>query len=44
MSDTTMTQSELSENLDGLALFQPKAEKNKIKGQVIRYSGENYLT
>src|SRR5690348_6348437 len=39
-----MTQSELSENLDGPAFFQPKAEKDKMKGQVIRYSGENYLT
>ncbi|CAG8824117.1 14136_t:CDS:1, partial [Racocetra persica] len=38
-----MTQSELSENLDSSALFQPKAEKDKMKGQVIRYSGKNYL-
>ncbi|CAG8566511.1 14120_t:CDS:2 [Dentiscutata erythropus] len=39
-----MTQSELLENLDGPILFQPKAEKDKMKGQVICYSGENYLT
>ncbi|RIB19688.1 ribonuclease H-like domain-containing protein [Gigaspora rosea] len=39
-----MTQSELSENLDGPILFQPEAEKDKIEGQVIRYSGEKYLS
>ncbi|CAG8507157.1 18064_t:CDS:2 [Cetraspora pellucida] len=44
MSDTIMTQFELSENLDSPTLFQPLAEKEKMKGQVIRYSGENYLT
>ncbi|CAG8766348.1 30603_t:CDS:1, partial [Racocetra persica] len=36
-----MTQSELSENLDSLALWQEFA-KDKI-ARVIRYSGENYL-
>ena len=25
------------------ALFHPEAKKDKIIGQVIRYSGENYL-
>ncbi|RIB01081.1 hypothetical protein C2G38_2231949 [Gigaspora rosea] len=39
-----MTQSELSEILDGPALFQPEAEKDKIEGQVIRYSSEKYLS
>ncbi|CAG8759098.1 13624_t:CDS:1, partial [Dentiscutata erythropus] len=38
-----MTQSKLSKNLDGPALFQPKAKKDKMKRQVIRYSGKNYL-
>src|SRR2546430_3226964 len=40
-----MTQSELSEFLDASsALFHPEAEKDKMKGQVIRYSGEKYLS
>src|SRR5438270_12457408 len=40
-----MTQSELSEFLDASsALFHPEAEKNKMKGQVIHYSGEKYLS
>jgi hypothetical protein len=38
-----MTQFELSEFLDALALFHPEAEKDKMEGQVIRYSGTNYL-
>ncbi|RIB10075.1 hypothetical protein C2G38_2043783 [Gigaspora rosea] len=38
-----MTHSELSEFLDGPAPFCPEAEKDKIEGQVILYSGENYL-
>src|SRR2546430_17366183 len=39
-----MTQSELSEFLDApSALFRLEAEKEKIPGQVIRYSGEKYL-
>ncbi|GBB84665.1 hypothetical protein RclHR1_11230008 [Rhizophagus clarus] len=37
-----MTQSELSEFFDASALFHPEAEKDK-KGQVIRYSNEDYL-
>src|SRR6266496_1532785 len=38
-----MTQSELSEFLDApSALFHPEAEKVKV-GQVLHYSGENYL-
>ena len=38
-----MTQSELSEFLDApSAPFHPEAEKEKV-GQVLRYSGENYL-
>ncbi|RIA99209.1 hypothetical protein C1645_811681 [Glomus cerebriforme] len=36
--------SELSEFLDTSALFHPEAEKDKMKGQVIRYSGEKYLS
>ena len=39
-----MTQSELSEFLDASALFHPEAEKDKMKGQVICYSGEKYLS
>ena len=39
-----MTQTELSEFLDASALFHPEAEKDKMKGQVIRYSGEKYLS
>src|SRR5436305_15351770 len=40
-----MTQSELSEFLDApFAFFYPEAEKDKIEGQVIRYSGKKYLT
>ena len=40
-----MTQSELSEFLDApSALFHPEAEKDKTEGQVIRYSGEKYLS
>ena len=35
--------SELSGFLDAPALFHPEAEKETIAGQVIRYSGENYL-
>ncbi|SRR6266498_2250933 len=38
-----MTNSELSEFLDVPALFHPEAEKNKMIGQMIRYSDENYL-
>ncbi|CAG8725467.1 17795_t:CDS:1 [Dentiscutata erythropus] len=38
-----MTQSKLSENLDGPALFQPEAGKDKMEAQLIRYSGEKYL-
>src|SRR4051812_36056008 len=38
-----MTQSELSEFLNAPALFHPEAEKDKMEGQVIRYSGTNYL-
>jgi len=39
-----MTQSELSEFLDApTLLFHPEAEKDKTKGQVIRYSGKKYL-
>jgi hypothetical protein len=39
-----MTQSELSEFLDASApLFHPEAEKDKMEGQVVRYSGGNYL-
>src|SRR5437868_6521331 len=38
-----MTQSELSEFLDApSAPFHPEAEKEKV-GQVLHYSGENYL-
>ncbi|RGB36782.1 hypothetical protein C1646_757664 [Rhizophagus diaphanus] len=38
--------SELSESLssDAPALFHPEAEKDKTEGQVIRYSGEKYLS
>ena len=36
-----MTQTELSEFLNASTLFHPEAEKDKMKGQVIRYSGEN---
>ena len=38
-------QSSLSEFLSDApsALFHPEAEKDKTEGQVIRYSGENYL-
>ena len=40
-----MTQSELSEFLDApSAPFHPEAEKDKMKGQVIRYSSEKYLS
>src|ERR1043165_1339299 len=40
-----MTQSELSEFLDApSAHFRPEAEKDKMEGQVIRYSGEKYLS
>ena len=40
-----MTHSEFSEFLDAPApFFHPEAEKDKTEGQVIRYSGENYLT
>ena len=40
-----MTQSELSEFLDAPgAPFHPEAEKDKMEGQVVRYSGEKYLT
>src|SRR6266542_3013411 len=40
-----MTQSELSEFLNApSALFHPEAEKEKIPGQVIHYSGEKNLT
>ncbi len=39
-----MTQTELSEFLDASALFHPEAEKDKMKGQVIRYSSEKYLS
>jgi hypothetical protein len=39
-----MTQSELSEFLDAPALFHPEAEKDKMEGQVICYSGEKYLS
>ncbi|RIB04471.1 hypothetical protein C2G38_2222263 [Gigaspora rosea] len=38
-----MIQSELSEFLDGPTFFQPKAEKDKMEAQLIRYSGEKYL-
>jgi hypothetical protein len=38
-----MTQSELSEFLDAPTPFHPEAEKDKMGGQVIRYSGTNYL-
>ena len=39
-----MTHSELSEFLDvPSALFRSEAKKEKIPGQVIRYSGEKYL-
>ena len=38
-----MTQSELSDFLDAPVLFHPKAEKDKMEAQVIRYSGEKYL-
>src|SRR5207248_5433526 len=40
-----MTQFELSEFLDEpSALFHPEAEKEKIPGQVIHYSGKKNLT
>src|SRR3954453_736020 len=41
-----MTQSELSEfpSPDAPTLFHPEAEKDKMEGQLIRYSGEKYLT
>src|ERR1051325_2251092 len=40
-----MTQSELSEFLDApSAPFHPEAEKDKMEGQVIPYSGEKYLS
>jgi hypothetical protein len=39
-----MTQSKLSEFLDAPALFHPEAEKDKMEGQVIHYSGEKYLS
>ncbi|RGB21977.1 hypothetical protein C1646_776886 [Rhizophagus diaphanus] len=35
---------ELSEFLDTPAFFHPEAEKDKMEGQVIRYSGEKYLS
>src|ERR1044072_2723674 len=39
-----MTQFELSEFLDTPStLSHPEAEKDKTEGQVIRYSGKNYL-
>ncbi|RIA87691.1 hypothetical protein C1645_739907 [Glomus cerebriforme] len=38
-----MLQSELSDFLDVPALFYPEAEKDKMEGQMIRYSGEDYL-
>src|SRR4051812_8594681 len=38
-----MTQFKLSEFPDALALFHPEAEKDKMGGQVIRYSDTNYL-
>src|SRR3954469_2878644 len=38
-----MTQSKLSEFLDAPALFHSEAEKDKMGGQVIRYSSTNYL-
>ena len=39
-----MTQFELSEFLDApFALFHPEAEKDKMEGQMIRYSSEDYL-
>src|ERR1043165_717754 len=37
-----MTQSDFFEDAPS-ALFHPEAEKDKTEGQVIRYSGENYL-
>ncbi|PKK58786.1 hypothetical protein RhiirC2_795765 [Rhizophagus irregularis] len=37
-------QSSLSEFFDASALFHPEAEKDKMEGQVIRYSGEKYLS
>ena len=40
----TMIQSELSEFLNAPVLFHPEAEKDKIKGQVIRYFDEKYLS
>ena len=39
-----MTQFELSEFLDASAFFHPEAEKDKMKGQVIRYFSEKYLS
>jgi hypothetical protein len=39
-----MSQSELLEFLNAPALFHPEAEKDKMEGQVIRYSGEKYLS
>ena len=40
-----MTQSELSEFLDAPSTpFLPEAEKDKMEGQVIPYSGEKYLS
>ena len=43
ISEKMIKHSELSEFLDVLALFHPEAEKNKMIGQMIRYSDENYL-
>ena len=38
-----MTQSDFFEDAPA-PLFHPKAEKDKTEGQVIRYSGEKYLS
>src|SRR6202021_884032 len=46
ISEKMTEHSELSEFLssDASALFPPEPEKDKTEGQVIRYSGEKYLS
>ncbi len=45
LKNFTITQSELSEFFDipSTSFFHPKAEKDKMKGQMIHYFDENYL-